>query len=148
MKDFCASCGSDIGYKKPSITVDCVIYTENKEIILIERKNAPFGFALAGGFVDYNETCECAVIREMQEEVGLNITIEGVLGVYSDPKRDLRGHTISIVYYAKYPVGQKIQAGDDAKNAALYSIENLPTLVFDHEEIVKDFRKILNIQLC
>ena len=74
--------------------------TKDKRIVIIQRKNPPIGFALPGGFVDYGETTEQALIREMKEEVGVFIKIKKLAGVMSDPKRDPRGHIISIVYIA------------------------------------------------
>lgn len=127
--------------KKPSITVDAVILQENK-IVLIKRKNDPFKgyYALPGGFVDYGEKTEDAVIREVLEETGLKTKIEKLVGVYSDPNRDPRGHTITIVYKLKI-AGGELKSGDDAKEIGLFALDKLPKLAFDHEEIIKDFIK-------
>jgi len=125
--------------KRPSITVDAVILKENK-IVLIKRRNAPFKeyYALPGGFVDYGERTEDAVIREVKEETGLKTKIEKLLGVYSAPDRDPRGHTITIVYKLNI-TGGKLSAGDDAKEIGLFALDKLPRLAFDHEEIIGDF---------
>lgn len=130
--------------KTPFLAVDGIIklYDENenfKGIVLIERLNRPLGVAIPGGFVDIGETVENAVIREMKEETTLDITIESLLGVYSDPSRDERFHTASIVYICK-AYGTPI-AADDAKEVYVYKIDEIPLekLVFDHKQIILDF---------
>ncbi len=121
----------------PLLTVDAVIMYEGK-LVLIKRKNHPYKdiFALPGGFVDIGETVEQAVIREAKEETGLDIDIIKLIGVYSDPKRDPRGHTVSICFLAK---GKgNLNAGSDANDIGLFDINNLPDLAFDHNKIIKD----------
>ena len=127
--------------KRPSITVDAVILKENK-IVLIKRRNAPFKeyYALPGGFVDYGEKVEDAVIREVKEETGLKTKIEKLVGVYSAPDRDPRGHTITIVYKLNI-TGGELRSGDDAKEIGLFALNKLPKLAFDHEEIIGIFIK-------
>ena len=124
-------------YRNPFPTVDIIIQLNN-EIVLIERKNEPFGWAIPGGFVDYGEKVESAAIREAKEETSLDVQIVSLLGVYSDPKRDMRKHTISSVFIAN---GEGIPlAADDAKNIGLFNNDNLPTnLAFDHAMILKDY---------
>ncbi|GIT97629.1 NUDIX hydrolase [Sulfurovum sp. TSL1] len=127
----------------PYLTTDGIIELYEgdtfKGIILIERKNAPKGLALPGGFVDVGERVEEALVREMQEETNLEVEISTLLGVYSDPKRDPRFHTASVVFVAKAQ-GQP-QGGDDAKTAKVYALEEIPMdqLVFDHGTILKDY---------
>lgn len=133
--------------KTPFLTVDGVVelYDENSRflgLVVIERKNTPQGFALPGGFVDIGETTEDAVVREMKEEICLDVETVSLLGVYSDPKRDQRFHTVSVVYICKaegVPVG-----ADDAKSAKVYSLDKLPLkeLVFDHKKIVEDYMRL------
>ncbi len=127
----------------PYVSVDGVVEVYKDSvflgIVLIERKNIPLGLALPGGFVDVGEKVEDALVREMQEELTLNVEISKLLGVYSDPKRDERFHTVSVVFVAKaynFP-----EAADDAKEAKVYKLDEIPlnSLVFDHKEIVQDY---------
>ncbi len=126
-------------YKKPSLTVDGII-KKDERLLLIERKNPPFEgmYAIPGGFVEYGETVEKAVIREIKEETGLKTEIKRLFGVYSDPERDPRGHTVSSVFHLK-PVGGELKGGSDAENAKYFDIDNLPELAFDHRQIIDDF---------
>ncbi len=127
-------------YRNPFPTVDIIIEVEDK-IVLIYRKNPPHGWAIPGGFVDYGETLEDAAKREAKEETNLDIDILYLLGCYSDPKRDPRFHTITTVFVAK---GKgELKAKDDAKQARLFKIEEIPwnELAFDHAKILKDYLK-------
>jgi 8-oxo-dGTP diphosphatase len=128
-------------YKNPKITADGAIVKGDK-ILLIQRKNPPFKgkWALPGGFVEYKETTEEAVKREVLEETNLKTKIIDLLGVYSDPNRDPRGHTITVVYILDILDG-KIKAGDDANNAKLFDFNYLPDLAFDHNKIINDLIK-------
>jgi len=126
----------------PFLTVDGIIKIFNPEfkgIVLIKRKNPPLGFALPGGFVEYGEMIEAALKREMKEETNLDIKIEKLLGVYSNPSRDQRLHTASAVFICKAYEFPK--AGDDAKETMVIKLEDIPwnKLVFDHKQILKDF---------
>jgi len=109
----CQKCGNEIGvYQNPLPTVDIIIEIETKGIVLIKRKNPPYGWALPGGFVDYGESLEEAAIREAKEETDLDVKLNKQLHTYSNPKRDPRHHSISTVYIAK---GKgRPQARDDA----------------------------------
>jgi len=124
--------------KFPRLTVDGVII-QKKMILLIKRGNDPFRgqWALPGGFVEYGETTEEAVIREVKEETGIMGTIQKIVGVYSDHKRDPRGHTISIVYLLSVAKGSP-RAGSDADDIHFFDLNYLPPLAFDHEKIIKD----------
>lgn len=126
-------------HRNPAPTVDIVIFDPTRGLVLVERKNPPPGWALPGGFVDYGETCEAAAVREAKEETGLEVVLTGLLGVYSDPARDPRGHTMSVVYTAQALNPHELSAGDDAGQALFFTLDALPPLAFDHGCIVQDF---------
>ena len=129
-------------YRNPFPTVDIIIEVEGG-IVLIERKNPPHGWAIPGGFVDYGETVEAAAVREAKEETGLVVRLTGLLGVYSDPSRDPRSHTISTVFVAS-AAGRPV-ADDDAADAGVFTEDTLPgDIAFDHREILEDYFKTRN----
>lgn len=125
-------------YKSPKLTVDGVIL-KNKNILLIRRKNQPFKgkWALPGGFVEYDEKVEDAVVREIFEETGLKTNICDLIGVYSDPGRDPRGHVVTLVYLLGITDGE-LKTGDDASEVKFFNLQSLPELAFDHDIIIKD----------
>ena len=142
---YCPKCGEAVHvYKNPFPTVDIIIEMGSDRVVLIERKNPPYGWALPGGFVDYGETLEDAAIREAYEETGLKIKNLRQFRAYSDPNRDPRHHTITFVFVAEADTGEGSaipKASDDAKNCEIFSIEQLPeNLAFDHAKILQDYR--------
>jgi 8-oxo-dGTP diphosphatase len=128
-------------YRNPAPTVDIIIEMidrPDRPIILIERLNQPLGWALPGGFVDYGEAVPKAAKREALEEIGLEIELVDLLGIYSDPERDPRQHTLSLTYIAT-ATGTPT-AGDDAKTCQLFNPWEFPAnLCFDHGTILKDY---------
>lgn len=134
----CDHCGATVKtYRNPLPTTDIIIEVA-EGIVLIKRKNRPYGWALPGGFIDYGERAEDAAIREAREETNLEVKIVDLLGVYSDPDRDPRGHTLSVVYVAK-GYGNP-GAGDDASEVIVVNPDNLPEqIAFDHRKIISDY---------
>jgi ADP-ribose pyrophosphatase YjhB (NUDIX family) len=135
----CPHCGLPVQkYRNPFPAVDIIIRMEEGGIVLIRRKNPPFGWALPGGFVDYGESLEDAAVREAREETSLQVSLLRQLGAYSDPGRDPRMHTISVVFIAD---GHGIpRAADDAADLAVFRPDSLPEeLAFDHNHILQDY---------
>lgn len=126
----------------PALTVDIIIELVDRlerPIVLIERKYPPPGWAIPGGFVDIGETVEAAAVREAREETCLDVALKTLLGCYSRPDRDPRGHTVSLVYIAE--AKGEPRAEDDARNLELFSPDALPVLLaFDHGQILRDYR--------
>ena len=110
----CPHCGSAVLVRRnPAPTVDVVIYCPVRGVVLVQRKNPPPGWALPGGFIDYGEAAETVAVREAKEETGLDVHLVGLLGVYSNPQRDPRGHTMSVVYVGKAVSSQNAQFHPD-----------------------------------
>ena len=122
----------------PVATVDIII-ENGGGIVLIDRKHAPCGWALPGGFVDEGEKIEDAARREAKEETGLDVTLTHLLGVYSDPKRDPRQHTMSVLYVAT--AAGTPHGADDALAAMVFAPSEIPPLCFDHDQMVADYRE-------
>ena len=135
----CPRCGEKLEqYRNPVPTVDVIIELDGKGIVLIQRKNPPYGWALPGGFVDYGESLEDAAVREAKEETSLDVTLLKQFHTYSDPKRDPRQHTITTVYVAKAKGAPK--AADDAVEIGIFQKDSLPEeMAFDHREILRDY---------
>ena len=124
----------------PLLTVDVIIETQGG-IVLIERKNPPPGWALPGGFVDVGESLAAAAVREAREETSLEVTLGQQFFAYSNPGRDPRGATVSVVFLGR-ATGEP-RAADDAKNVSVYALDQLPPLAFDHGQILDDYRRFL-----
>ena len=134
----CPHCGKIVkAYRNPFPTVDIIIEVD-EGIVLIKRKNPPHGWALPGGFVDYGESLEASAVREAKEETSLDITLVSELGAYSEPDRDPRMHTITVVFIAK--AQGEPRAADDAAEVGVFRQDTLPEkLAFDHGRILRDY---------
>ena len=131
----------------PALTTDCVVFDERGYVLLIRRGNEPFkgSYALPGGFVDVGERVEDSCRRELSEETGLHVGELRLIGVYSDPGRDPRGHTCSVAYLAR--VGRaEVTAGDDAAAAEWVADWRRDKLAFDHAQIIADAEKLLAVR--
>ncbi len=129
------------GQRHPWLTVDGIILVRGK-ILCVRRAHEPFKgqLALPGGFAELGETVEDAVVREVREETGLETRVVRLVGVYSDPARDPRGHTVSVAFELE-PTGGTLKAGDDAADVVLVDPDRLPRLAFDHSKIIADWRR-------
>ena len=138
----CPNCQNEIEvFSNPAPTVDIIIEIDSNGIVLIKRKNPPYGWAIPGGFVDYGESLEEAALREAKEETNLDVKLMKQFHTYSDPRRDPRYHTISTVYIAK--ANGIPQAMDDAIEIRIFSESNLPDeIAFDHRSILNDYFKL------
>lgn len=125
--------------QSPALTVDCIVFDDQERLLLIRRGRPPFEgqYALPGGFVEVGETVETAALRELREETGVVGRIEQLVGVYSDPKRDPRGHTVSVAFLVA-PATALVSSGDDAEDAAFVADWREAVLAFDHDRIVAD----------
>jgi 8-oxo-dGTP diphosphatase len=133
----------------PALAADIIIELidyPNRPIVLIERAFPPYGWAIPGGFVDIGERIERAAIREAKEEVCLDVRLIALLGIYSEPSRDHRGHTVTACYVAE--ATGKPAAADDAKNCQIFSLDQLPNLLaFDHALVLADYQRFREIGL-
>jgi 8-oxo-dGTP diphosphatase len=125
----------------PLLAVDIIIELRDRPgrpVVLIQRRNPPHGWAIPGGFVDVGESVEHAAVREAEEETALRVNLKAVLGCYSDPDRDPRGHTASVTYIAE--ASGEPRAQDDAAEIAIFRPEDLPRdLAFDHDVVLEDY---------
>lgn len=130
--------------KHPLLAVDCVVFDRAGRLLLVRRKNAPFQgqYALPGGFLEYGETVEQAAARELREEANVIATKLSLIGVYSDPRRDPRGHVVSVAYLATAEQHDP-RAGTDASEATFIGDWRDQKLAFDHSRIVADARALL-----
>ncbi len=127
--------------KTPKLAADAIIELidhPGRPIVLIERKNPPHGWAIPGGFVDIGESVPDAAVREAMEETSMDVRLQCLLGCYSDPGRDPRGHTVSMIYVAQAH-GEPV-AADDAANVGIFdpAAVDVP-LAFDHAKILQDY---------
>jgi 8-oxo-dGTP diphosphatase len=131
--------------KTPALTTDCAIYDPEGRVLLIRRGHDPYagGYALPGGFVEIGETMEAACRREVREETGIEIGELRLVGVYSDPSRDPRGHTVSVAYAAMLPRALSPQSGSDAASAEWIADWRSLALAFDHAQILEDAETLL-----
>lgn len=131
--------------KTPLLAVDCVIFDPSDRVLLIRRKNEPFAneLALPGGFVEIGETVEDACRREVREETGLSLGAVSLIGVYSDPGRDPRGHTCSVAFASRTAV-TTLAPGDDAAEAHWFASYKDLTLAFDHRRILDDAQRLVS----
>jgi len=129
----------DNHWRKPSVTADGIVLKDGR-IALIRRRNDPFkgSYALPGGFVNYGERLEDCVVREVLEETGLRTQIVRLIGLYSAPGRDPRGHFVTAVYELR-PTGGALKAGDDASSAEWVPVADIPQMAFDHGDIIAAF---------
>ncbi len=130
--------------ERPFLTVDCVVFHDNA-VVLIRRAYEPFKgwYALPGGFVEVGETVEAACRRETREETGLVIEDLKLIGVYSDPARDPRRHTVSVAFLGRADISS-LKAGDDASSAELVTDWQHARIAFDHQEILRDAWRLYN----
>ena len=130
-------------YPRPAVTTDCLIFSRKNNtwhLLLIERAGVPYkGFwALPGGFLEMDETLEQCAHRELQEETGLTDIKLEQWRAFSDPDRDPRGRTISVVFYGFADADdRKMKAGDDARKAKWFPVNDLPHLAFDHQTVIR-----------
>ena len=129
-------------YPHPAVTVDLVVVRDGEfgsEVLLIKRKSEPYKgkWAIPGGFVDEDEALEKAAARELEEETGLKRVKIEQFGAFGDPGRDPRGRTISIAYRGTVDARRKVEAGDDASETGWFPVVKLPSLAFDHRQIIK-----------
>lgn len=129
-------------YQKPTLAADGIVIIDD-QVVLIRRGREPYKgyFALPGGIVEYRESVESCVVRELEEETGLRTEILDMVGVYSEPGRDPRGHFVSVVFHLA-KIGGNMEPGDDAAEVKLFPLNQLPEMAFDHSQILKDFIKM------
>ncbi len=130
-------------YPHPAVTADCVLFGQDGDelkVLLVERENDPFKgcWAFPGGFMEIDETAEAAAARELEEETGLRSIIMEQLGTFSTVDRDPRGRVLSVVFIAFVKVSDcVVSAGDDARSAHWFPLDQIPKLAFDHDEVMR-----------
>ena len=131
--------------KTPALTTDCVVFDAEARVLLIRRGHDPYAgcYALPGGFVEIGETVENACRREALEETGIKVDVLRLVGVYSDPARDPRGHTVSIAFATVLPRAIAPRSGSDAASAEWVEDWRKLRLAFDHAQILEDAEAML-----
>lgn len=134
--------------KTPALTTDCVIFDPSSRVLLIRRKYDPYAgcYALPGGFVEIGETVEAACRREAHEETGIEVGELRLVGVYSDPSRDPRGHTASIAFATMLPAAASPQSGSDAASAEWVADWRKLALAFDHARILEAAEALVRLR--
>ncbi len=134
-------------YPRPAVTADCVVIAKENEpkVLLIQRGNEPFKgqWAFPGGFMNMDETTEQCAVRELEEETGLKVNEIKQIGAYSKVDRDPRGRTVTVAYLVVIDKAEAVKGGDDAAKAQWFPLSALPKLAFDHEEIIKDAKRLI-----
>ena len=138
-------------YPRPAVTADCVVITRESEpkVLLVERGNEPYKgcWALPGGFMEMDETTEQCAIRELKEETGLDVREVRQIGAYSKVDRDPRGRNVCVAYLAIIDKPAEVMGQDDAARAQWFPINALPSLAFDHEDIMRDAVELFRTRL-
>ena len=129
-------------YPHPAVTADCIVFAHDGDdvlVLLIQRLHDPFCgcWAFPGGFMNIDETAEAAAVRELEEETGLKIASVRQVGAFSRVDRDPRERVVTVAFYAELPSVQSVKPGDDAGSARWFSLKHLPSLAFDHSEIIE-----------
>ena len=134
-------------YPRPAVTADCLVITREAEpkVLLIQRGNNPFKgcWAFPGGFMNMDETTEQCAIRELEEETGLVVSELQQIGAYSKVDRDPRGRIVTVAYLVRIDVSVPVIGQDDAAKAEWFPLSALPSLAFDHEDILRDALNLL-----
>ena len=136
-------------YPRPAVTADCIVITRNNEVLLIKRANEPYkgAWAFPGGFLNMDETTSECAIRELQEETGLEVEDVYQVGTYDSVDRDPRGRTITVAYVCVIDEAEEVKGADDAAKAQWWSLDSLPELAFDHEQILEDAQQIAQMMM-
>lgn len=129
-------------YPRPALTADCIVFARKEldfRVLLVQRANEPYKgkWAFPGGFMNMDETTEEAARRELKEETGLIVDDISQIGTFDRVDRDPRGRVITVAYFVVIDGIREVKGGDDAAVARWFSIQNLPELAFDHQEIME-----------
>ena len=135
-------------YPRPAVTADCIVFSRypKPQVLLIRRGNEPFKgeWAFPGGFLNMDETVQECARRELEEETGLVVQDIHLVGVYSRPGRDPRGHTVTPAFLSIMDYPLDVCGGDDAAQAQWFPLNHLPVLAFDHGEIISDAMRLFS----